>query len=228
MYFFVHGLGCDVTSMTRLAKLLCTDQKYHLFQMPRQETASFNGRNGLLNKCASLLAQEANKYEAVKIVSHSMGTAIALLALEKITSEVTSFVSFEGNLTEYDCGLLSSKLALCKSGKHVELVLNEIEENGDVSLSDWVKMAKKYNKTLLLAYSKELLYWSSNPRLLELFLNFTGSKMYFYGEDYRDNPTLGYLPQRFASFMPGTDHFAVMNEPRLCANACRTLVSVPY
>jgi len=133
--------------------------------------------------CAELLQQV--EYKRLHLVAHSMGGAIALLLPSKTLDSAESFANVEGNLIAEDCGIVSRQIADVSFEVFIEKILPEHQFQFSGSESFNLISPSAYYRS-----AQSLVEWSDSGKLLNKFLNLPCRKVYFYGEENRNHPTV--------------------------------------
>lgn len=216
MKVFIHGLGCDESSLKGLADCLSDGGSTWIISLPKTSISKKGGK-GLLESAVDEISAELANAGNLDLVAHSMGAAIALPVAARLAQRVNSVTIFEGNLTLEDCGLLSSRLSQLETDKEVRDFIGQQHESGISGMKFWATMAASYDPITLVKYAKELICVSESNQLIKMFSTLECSKLFVFGEDYVGHPTITKIPSVNFRYLKGTGHFAVFERPELCA-----------
>jgi pimeloyl-ACP methyl ester carboxylesterase len=218
---FIHGLGCSKESFRDAFDFHWPDDSLSLLAFdlvghgnsskPADYTYTLEQQAEIVTNLLRDLA-----VGNVHIVAHSMGGAIALLAMRSLTS-VKSFFCLEGNLIAEDC-TLSKRVAAVTEGKFVNeiypLAPHQFRPRG---LPDELAPAP----AAIYRSAKSLVYWSCEGNLLEEFVRLPVPRYYVHGERNKNIPVLGRLAGVEAIPIPTSGHFMMTDNPGATYGAIR-------
>ncbi|KAJ5068183.1 2-succinyl-6-hydroxy-24-cyclohexadiene-1-carboxylate synthase [Anaeramoeba ignava] len=187
--FIGHGINCKNEE-------IINEKESKLFEMENQAYIVEN-----------LLSIYSSKLEKLTIIAHSMGGAIAILAINQMIQKQSKkfpifskgvFFNIEGNLIAEDCGIITEQtidLFSQNPEKFSEENINNLIKNAcDSEISKkWIEMAKLVQKDFWVNSVKSLEYWSKNGDLFSKFIEINESSLwkvyYVYGEKSSGNLT---------------------------------------
>lgn len=228
--YLFHGLGSSKNSFHDLGVLL----KDHCHIIPLG-FAGFGARIAEeikpdpITRCIKEIYEKTRDQNNLVFIAHSMGSAVALPLSKLLGNRVKSIINIEGNLISEDCGLLSRRIA-----KENEQTLSEIMgtlRNDLISSRyrghrEWCEDIRNVSPGTLKSYSEELVRRSDSNDLLDCFLNFSGGKLYLYGDEYTKHPVLKKLKDIDSIYIENSGHFVMTDQPEKCYETIRTHLSV--
>jgi pimeloyl-ACP methyl ester carboxylesterase len=156
-----------------------------------------------------------------------MGGALALLILQKIPDQISALISIEGNLIAEDCGLISRTIATAQENDLLKLKHNLVEtgqKSKDRGWKMWGDDVSQVAPQTLQDYAASLVKLSDSGELLQAFALFNGPKAYIYGDGYIGHPLIEKLGSIPSYHVKGADHFAMQNEPDVCARLIKQTI----
>lgn len=171
---FCSGLGCDRTywrtalNSTKTPALARFDK--YSFDWPGHGDLAASRAPANIEHFAAELAADfdiwAGEYERIHVVSHSMGTAAALIAWDQTVRGSDAegfFVSVEGNLTGDDCGLISRDLAT--GDRTVADLLADLHTAPGPEARGWAAMLEHCNPAAITTAATSLVDWCDSGTL---------------------------------------------------------------
>jgi len=218
LILLLHGLGCSKKSFCEIwtqsylneYAILAIDfvgfgesSKPRSFSYSLEDQAQIIG--DLINKIS---------FKSLHIVAHSMGGAIGLLLPENNLNKVNSFLNIEGNLTGYDCGVISRKIISStyklfekKYFHELKLLFNKFETDC-TSIDNTEPYAMYYS-------AKSLVKWSDSNILLDKFHSMSCRKAYFVGENNINMRTVNHIKKNIAIIpIEKSGHFIMNDNPK--------------
>lgn len=205
---FIHGLGCTKEIFNRVWHFPGFDEFTILTidlvgfgdsSKPQEFSYDIKDQAEIV-KCVL----EKLKLENVNLIGHSMGGAVALFLIGKISPKVQSFANLEGNLIREDCTI---------SEKALHLPLNKLKYKMMEVSDAWYKMAMKSSESSFYKSSKSLVSISKSNMLLKRFISLNIRKAYFYGERNANLPVLRKLKNVEKICISKSGHFMMLDNP---------------
>ena len=181
---FVHGFGSS-KEFFRFAFEDPSLSEYSLISLDLigfGESTKHDRFSYEISNQAAIMIQVLNKLEvhSFHLCTHSMGGLVAMEMINQSPPQVLSFINLEGNLTLDDCLI---------TGKILEYPLEDFLASERVkfekSLLEFPSYLKEFRKASSIALYKsadDTVRLSSNPRLIEDFIDLPNKKCFIYGE----------------------------------------------
>lgn len=218
IYFF-HGLGSSKNCFADIEEMLSKN-----FSVKSMDFCGFGGRlsekvyGDPIDFCSDEIFEDIKYKENMVFIAHSMGCAIALDLVKKLTFRVKYVIIIEGNLISEDCAYFSRSLASENTVNDVcalrDDVVKKMLESDHVGCREWAMDIKEVSYETLHAYSRSLVQKSDSGELLSTFKNALCKKLYIYGDDYVDHPVLKKLEGIKIKFIRGAGHFVMTDKPK--------------
>ncbi len=185
---FIHGFGSS-REFFRFAFEDPSLSKYSLISLDLigfGESTKHDRFSYELSNQAAIMMQALNQLEvhSFHLCAHSMGGLVAMEMIDQSPPQVKSFINLEGNLTLDDCFI---------TGKILEYPLDDFLASERVkfeeALVDFPSYLKEFRKASSIALYKsadDTVRLSSNPRLIQDFINLPIKKCFVYGEKNTD------------------------------------------
>ena len=155
--------------------------------------------------------------EAVHLIGHSMGGAVAQLLLDRLPSPPRSVVSVEGNLIDDDCRFGSRGIAavsidefLASGFKAFRASIDPTASAGYARYVDWVS---RVSPAALHRSAISLVEWSDCGRLLDSFLTMPVPAAYIYGAENDQAEVVPLLQSATVIRVPDAGHFVMNDNP---------------
>jgi pimeloyl-ACP methyl ester carboxylesterase len=221
---FCCGLGCDRTYWKtafsgRHTPGLAAYDKYSFDWPGHGDLATSRAPANIEHFAAELSADFdiwAGEYDRIHVISHSMGTAAALIAWDQTVRGSDAegfFVSIEGNLTGDDCGLISRDLATGTAT--VDDALAELRESHSAEARAWAAMLEYCNPAAITTAARSLVDWCDSGMLPDRWRRLA-SPVYMVGAE-SDPPTwhesLFIETGTRVITIPGAGHFPMFSAP---------------
>ncbi|GMQ82917.1 MAG: alpha/beta hydrolase [Rhodothermia bacterium] len=209
---FLHGLGCssetfrDVWQRPEFNEysILCLDLP-GFGRSDATRSFSYSMEDQAL-VCAEVLSHYPTN--DIHLICHSMGGAIGLLLPQEILNRTKSFSNIEGNLNPEDCVFGSRGVSTVSYDVFVSEILPEFKRSSD----NWVKNGLiTANPYAFYESAKSIVAWSDSGKLLRAFRDLSCRKVYMYGEQNADHPTVATVEGISKIEITGAGHF-VMND----------------
>jgi len=185
---FVHGFGSS-REFFRFAFENPSLSEYSLISLDLigfGESTKHERFSYEMSNQASIMIQVLNKLEvhSFHLCAHSMGGLVAMEMINQSPPQILSFINLEGNLTLDDC-FITGKILECPLEEFLASERVKFEE----SLLEFPSYLKEFRKASSIALYKsadETVRLSSNPRLIEDFIDLPNKKCFVYGEKNKD------------------------------------------
>ena len=214
LVLFVHGLGCSKESFDDAF----TYPGFADFRLLAIDLPGF-GDSSKLQEFSYTMEDQARVlmmvlerigFSRLHIIAHSMGSAVALLAAEKISANLATFVNVEGNLIAEDCGLLSRRTIQIPFADFQEKAFDRFRSKGP---RPWREQSSKADPLAFYKSCQSLVSWSDSGKLLERFTNLRASTLYVYGDQNSDMAILTKLRGIRKVEIPDSGHFVMNDNP---------------
>lgn len=211
---FIHGLGCSGETFRDVWQrpefnaysILCLDQPgFGLSTAP--EGFSYSMEDQAL-VCAKVLSHYPSK--RLHLVGHSMGGAIGLLLPQKVLDSVESFTNVEGNLNAEDCVFGSREVSRVSYDVFVSELLPEFKRSSENWVMNGLNTVSPY---AFHESAKSLVAWSDSGKLLRAFHDLSCRKVYIYGEQNADHPTVATVEGISRIEIKRAGHFVMNDNP---------------
>ncbi len=211
---FLHGLGCSSKTFRDIwtrpefdaYSVLCLDFPGS-GQSDAPEKFSYSMEDQAL-VCAEILANYPTN--DIHLICHSMGGAIGLLLPQKIPSRLKSIANIEGNLNPEDCVFGSRGVASVSYDVFVSEILPEFRRSSNTWMKNGLDMANPY---AFHESAKSLVSWSDSGKLLRAFHNLECRKIYIYGDENADHPTVASVEGVSKIKIESAGHFVMSDNP---------------
>lgn len=211
---FIHGLACSAESFRHVfARDYFPGRSLILPDLPgfgrsgKPEDFSYSMEDQAL-LLEALLAEFPG--QALHVVAHSMGGAVALLFSPALLARIQSFACLEGNLIASDCGLLSRSIAATAFAEYEARAFprqrEEFRDHAELRFGETTPLAVHRS-------ARSLVQWSDSGRLLERFGKLACRKAYFWGEEDRAMPVLDRLQGIETIMIPRSGHGMMTDNP---------------
>ena len=176
------------------------------------------------NECCEIASRG---FEGVVLIGHSMGGAVACLALRH-SKRISALVLIEGNLTKH-CGRMSRILAATRTDQELCEARDELvkaaRSYGRHSWEQWAEGVQRMRPQVLRDYASALVKFSDSGAILHAFQAFRGPKCFIYGDGYLGHLALQEVPPEVQAHVPDAQHFVMQDQPEACAATIRAMLS---
>ena len=211
---FLHGLGCSSETFRDLWQrpefdeysILCLDLP-GFGQSDGPKSFSYSMEDQAL-VCAEVLSNYTKN--DLHLICHSMGGAIGLLLPQEILSHSISFANIEGNLNPEDCVFGSRRVSSVSYDVFVSEILPEFKRSSDNWMKNGLNTASPY---AFYESAKSLVAWSDGGKLLRAFHDLPCRKVYIYGEQNADHPTVATVEGISRIEIKRAGHFVMNDNP---------------
>ncbi len=234
LILFLHGLGCNKQNFITPFVTPGFYPGGHLLAPDLPGHGAHRGcppSQASMENMAAFIVQLVSDRECsnLHIIAHSMGCAVALLAMGHFGLTPRSLIIIEGNLTDLDCGLLSRRAAETPRDIFINEKFSKLQTRAAQSaeLRDFSVCLQECQPAAFHHAACSLVSWSDSGDLLTLFQHCDAHKIYLYGERSGDSKTLALLHDRNIQTreVPGCSHFAPTENPILFHNLCAAFIT---
>ncbi|WP_335986668.1 alpha/beta fold hydrolase [Glycomyces sp. MUSA5-2] len=216
----LHGLGCTRESWDAVVPAVDHRRRWLAIDLPGHgQSAPLPPRQAdAIGFHAAVVVELVRQLapDRVHLVSHSMGTAVALAAAPDLPGG--AFITVEGNLVARDCGLISRRIATQSRGTFIRSGFARMRDDliaspdADARFwgSTWFACA---DPASIWASAASLVAWCDSGALAERWSRLT-DRTYIWGEHTGPPGHLGHLLDGVrVEQIAGVGHFAMIGNP---------------